>query len=74
MTLTKDEKPRVRLSSIDRKIPNLADLKLDEEEHEDSDDENIRKINHLDKNRLSIDNVSAKNISKIIPSPESILS
>lgn len=74
MTLTKDEKPRVRLSSIDRKIPNLADLKLDEEEHEDSDDENIRKINHLDKNRLSIDNVSAKNISKIVPSPESILS
>jgi hypothetical protein len=63
----------VRLSSIDREIPNLADLKLDEEELEDSDEEEIRKINHLDKNRLSTENVSARNISKIISTTESRL-
>ena len=60
------EKQRVRLSSVDRKIPNLADLKLDEEEAEESDEETpVRKINHLDTDRLSIANTSSKNISKI---------
>ena len=45
----------------------MEELKLDEEEGEESDDEEemVRKINHLDNQKLSSENVSSRNISKI---------
>ena len=56
----KEEHNRVRLSSVDRQIPDLQDFDFDDEEAEDSDEDcPMMKINHADSQRISSRHIPA---------------